>query len=205
MTVKKLLFHMTHVDNLASILRNGQLKSYSQLFHDNTSYRDIAAQDVQSRRAGTRVPIQPGGFLHDYVPFYFAGRSPMLYVVKNSGTPQKDLIYLMTNTEKIASSKLPFVYTDGHAIMFLSSFYNSLDDLDCIDWDVMDSEYWNDTVDFPDRKRKRQAEFLIHQALPLQYITGIATYNTATKLNVEELVQDYGHSLNVHEVLKFYY
>lgn len=205
MTVKKLLFHMTHVDNLASILNTGQLKSYSQLFRDSTSYRDIAAQDVQSRRAETRVPLQPGGFLHDYVPFYFAGRSPMLYVVKNSGTPQKDLIYLMTNTDKIASSKLPFVYTDGHAIMFLSSFYNSLDDLDCIDWDVMDSEYWNDTVDFPDRKRKRQAEFLIHQALPLQYITGIATYNTGTKLKVEELVQDYGHSLNVHEVPKFYY
>lgn len=205
MTVKKLLFHMTHVDNLASILSNGQLKSYSQLFRDSTSYRDIAAQDVQNRRAETSVPIQPGGFLHDYVPFYFAGRSPMLYVVKNNGTPQKDLIYLMTNTEKIASFKLPFVYTDGHAIMFLSSFYNSLDDLDCIDWDVMHSEFWNDTVDYPDRKRKRQAEFLIHQALPLQYLTGIATYTTATKLKVEELVQDSGHSLNVHEVPKFYY
>lgn len=205
MTVKKLLFHMTHINNLASILSNGQLKSYSQLLRDTTSYQDIADQDVQGRRAETIVPIQPGGVLHDYVPFYFAGRSPMLYVVKNNGTPQKDLIYLMTNTEKIASSKLPFVYTDGHAIMFLSSFYNSLDDLDCIDWSIMDSEYWNDTVEYPDRKRKRQAEFLIHQALPLQHITGIATYTIESKLRVEELVQNSNHSLNVHVVPKFYY
>lgn len=203
--MKKLLFHMTHIENLTAILNAGELKSYRQLIKDSTEYKDIAAQNVQSRRAETKVPLYPGGLLHDYVPFYFAGRSPMLYVVKNNGIPQSDLIYLMTNTERIVDSTLPFVFTDGHAIMVLSSFYSSLDDLNRIDWNVMSSDYWNDTLEDPDRKRKRQAEFLIYKSISLEWITGIATYTNTTKAQVEDLIRKSGHSLPVYVVPRFYY
>lgn len=39
----------------------------------------IAHNTIQDRRAQTYVPCLPGGNPHDYVPFYFAPCSPMLY------------------------------------------------------------------------------------------------------------------------------
>lgn len=37
-----------------------------------------------------------------------------------------------------------------------------LSDLDKIDWDVMGSDYWNDTNEDMNRKARRQAEFLVY-------------------------------------------
>ena len=50
--------------------------------------------------------------------------------------------------------------------MRFTDFFDDLKDLDKIDWDLMQSRYWNDTNDDPDRKRRRQAEFLVHEFFP---------------------------------------
>ena len=68
----------------------------------------------------------------------------------------------MTNCHQsfsIAAAKAGFVFTDGHAIMQLSKFYDDLGYLTEIDWDIMEEKYWRDTIEDPDRKRRRQAEF----------------------------------------------
>jgi hypothetical protein len=49
------------------------------------------------------------GCLHDYVPFYFAPRSPMLYAllqgrVGGFNGSQEDIVYLVTRTDKIIDS-----------------------------------------------------------------------------------------------------
>ena len=65
------IYHITCVDNLASVLTAGGLyaKSYHQ--QSNISYIDIAYQNIQDRRATTLVPLGVCGNLHDYVPLYF--------------------------------------------------------------------------------------------------------------------------------------
>jgi hypothetical protein len=64
-------------------------------------------------------------------------------------------------------------------------FYDDLDNLDEIDWDVMGVKYWRDTNDDPDRKRRRQAEFLVYMKFPWDMIEMIAVINKATRLQVE--------------------
>ena len=76
-----LLYHITHLDNLPGILRTGCLHCHRQLHQAGQHPVNIAYQGIQDRRASTRVPCGPGGVLHDYVPFYFAPRSPMLYAI----------------------------------------------------------------------------------------------------------------------------
>ena len=66
------------------------------------AYKDIAHQNIQTRRSTTEVPVPPCRMLHDYVPCYFAPRSPMLYAIKNGkveGYPgtQSDIIYSYLN------------------------------------------------------------------------------------------------------------
>ena len=87
---------------------------------------DVANQDIQGRRSNTKIPLGPLGNLHDYVPFYFAARSPMLYsVCRQGGIEQEKMVYFMSNTETIRKLGLPFVFTDAHAIMWLTNFYDS--------------------------------------------------------------------------------
>ncbi|QDI90444.1 DUF4433 domain-containing protein [Salicibibacter halophilus] len=163
-----LLYHITDYRNLPSILDNGGLAAHSRVSGNKISYTDIAHHSIQSRRSKISVSAAPRGMLHDYVPFYFSPRSPMLYAIhrKNvegfSGT-QDDIIYLVTSTDVIKDGGKDFVFTDGHAIMLWTEFYNELSHLDKIDWEVMDSIYWNDTDQDPDRTRRRQAEFLVHK------------------------------------------
>lgn len=81
MSVGKLLFHITDYENLESILNHGGLVANSIVKEKGVSYKNIAHASIQDRRLTTSVPLPPKGNLHDYVPFYFAPKSPMLYAI----------------------------------------------------------------------------------------------------------------------------
>ena len=188
-----LIYHITHKDNLEGIISRGGLVAQSVMDTDPIAYCNIAHATIQDRRAQTQVSCGPGGFLHDYVPFYFAPRSPMLYAIDRGNVEdctedQSDIVYLLSSAQGVADSGLEFVFTDGHGIMELSDFYDDLEDLDKIDWDVMNARYWADTDDDPDRKRRRQAEFLVYKMLPWDRIEMIAVMNNEIKAQVEGII-----------------
>ncbi len=39
-----------------------------------------------------------------------------------------------------------FAFTDGHAVMDYSEFYDDLQFLNMIDWEIMQARYWNNTL-----------------------------------------------------------
>jgi hypothetical protein len=78
------------------------------------------------------------------------------------------------------------VFTNGHAEMAFSDFCADLQRLDeFIDWSVMRSAYWNDTIDQPDRKRRRQAEFLVQEFFPWTAIERIGVRDQPIRQRVE--------------------
>lgn len=162
------IYHFTHLDNLASILEGGALLSNN--LHPNQSI-NVSYNDIQRRRQRTGIPCGPGGNLHDYVPFYFAPRSPMLYTITQGnvegfqGDPG-ELVYLVARLEAVQAAGLPFVFSDGHPIVFPSGFYADPAELGRVDWPLMQSQFWNNTQDDRDRMRRRQAELLVHGRFP---------------------------------------
>jgi hypothetical protein len=152
-----------------------------------------------------------GGSLADYVPFYFAPRSPMLLAIESGVVDgyaggQKPVLHLVTSAEAAETSGIPFTFTDGHAEMRVSDFYDDLSLLpSVIDWGVMASKYWNDTPEYPDRKRKRQAEFLIHDFAPWNLITGIGVLDEAMKSSVEQALATVSHKPQVVVRRGWYY
>lgn len=162
------IFHITHVDNLAAILAEGGLWCDREAAERGVAEVGIAHQHIKERRARRHVPISPGGTLDDYVPFYFAPRSPMLYsihggYVEGYSNGQRSVVHLVSSAEAVSASGAPFVFADGHAELDLSDFFDDLDDLNKIDWKIMKAAYWADTNEDGDRKRRRQAEFLVHR------------------------------------------
>lgn len=118
---------------------------------------------------------------------------------------EEEIVYIMTRTDRIQDAGLPFVLTDGHAIMSITEFYNDLSKLTKVDWDIMREWYWNDTEEDPDRKRRRQAEFLVHNFVGIQHFIGFAVRNEKVKQIVQEILVEYEIDLPVAIRKHFYF
>ena len=205
------IYHITHINNLPSILKSGGLIANGRLRREGINYLDIAHGGIQDRRARIRVPCGADGVLHNYVPFYFAPRSPMLYAihkgyVEGYAQGQNPVIHLVFEAEAIEASNLAFAFTDGHAVMAYADFYDDLDTLEfVIDWKLMHSKYWFDTEDDPNRKCRRQAEFLMHQFCPWTLITKIGVINVTIQSQVLQMLQNFNHQPTVTVYPNWYY
>lgn len=205
------ILHLTHGANLSSIVAAGGLWSTNHRPDAVSLERNIAYAHIQSRRARTQVPYGPGGVLHDYVPFYFGERSPMLYAnhtgrVASNPDGQRPLVYLVSTVEAVADAGLSFVFTDGHAEMRpLTSYFESLDDLGRVDWTAAHARMWNDTSDDPDRCRRKQAEFLVHRFFPWRLVGEVVVVDQSAKTAAERRLADSPHSVAVRIESGWYY
>lgn len=210
MAASTYLYHITHLHNLAMIIARGGLCCQATTDSEQLTRVSIGYQDLKDRRARRQVPVAPGGVLTDYVPWYFAPRSPMLFVINkgrvagyNEG--QNPVIYLVTSTERVRDAGLPFVFTDGHAYMQFSEFYTDLGQLNNVDFPLMGEKYWNDTPTDNDRERRRSAEFLIHHQAPWSLIGAIGVINQEVADQVTALLPSGSIELRVIVRREWYY
>lgn len=134
----------------------------------------------------------PGGKVCDYVPFYFAPCSPMLFSIKCGNVQGVDpnqarLVYLVSSTETMYDAGLECVFTDGNAAVHITAFDDDPAKMAThVDWPIMREKYWANTPEDGDRRRRRMAEFLVHKQVPLRLLSGIGVYNAESKQAVEE-------------------
>ncbi|MEV0595128.1 type II toxin-antitoxin system toxin DNA ADP-ribosyl transferase DarT [Nonomuraea cavernae] len=155
-------------------------------------------------------PAAPGGTLADYAPFYFAPRSPMLYAVHRSNVDgvvarQDEIVHVVSTCETVVTAGLDFAFTDGHAIMEFSEFFDDLRYLDRVDWEIMQARYWNDLDGTGERPRRRQAEFLVHGRLPWHLIVRIGVMSEAVRDQVKAIVVGIEHMPEIIVRRDWYY
>ncbi len=188
------IYHITHTRNLASSISQGGLCCDMLTADRALTPVGIAHSHIKARRARRQVLAGTGGTLADYVPFYFARRSPMLYAIDHGFVAgytegQRPIVHLVTSAERIAQQGLRFAFTDGHADMALSRFFDDLQALNQIDWQVMQAPFWNDTAEDGDRKRRRQAEFLVHHFFPWTLVEEIGVIGRQVAHDVQQSLQ----------------
>ena len=198
------------MDNLRSILEEGGLWSDTKRRLRGIACTNIAYQNIKDRRAVTLVPCGAGGSVADYVPFYFAPRSPMLFTIGKGNVPGYDrgedpIVHLVTSAEAVINAGLDFAFTDGHSTVRFTEFFDNLGDLSRVDWDIMEAKYWRDTSDDNDRLRRRQAEFLVHEFCPWQIIEQIGVKTDEARRRVTQIVQAAGHDSVVQLQRNWYY
>lgn len=131
------------IANLPAILARGALLSKNRGAAVGIDYQNIAHAGAQGARAVRAVPNPPGGLVHDFVPFYFAPRSPMLFAINGgrvAGCPwrQADIVHLETTVENVTALGQPFVFYDRNATLAFSTPYTDLAHLDtAVAWDLI--------------------------------------------------------------------
>ena len=203
------LYRITHIDNLDFILKLGKLTCPNHPDCD-PNYIGIGDSTLIGSRSLKQIDIEPKGNFTDYVAFYFGVRSPMLYSIQkgfNRVTKRnpETIIYLVTTFDNIQQSDSQYVFTDGYGYHSMSQFFNNKEDLEEVDWNAVNLIRWNDTEDDPDRKRRKQAEFLVYSELPLSVITAVVVYNEITKNEILGKFKKHGFSCDVIVKNKWYY
>lgn len=188
---KLYLYRMTHIENIPHILQYGITHKNSNNYNNN--YVPIGDNSIISTR--NHFKLNSGKTIGDYIPFYFATRTPMLYVIQkgfNGVLPTKpeEIIYCVTSIQQILNSDLNFIFTDGHANNHLTSEFskNQISNAENIlDFNAISSRDWIDENDL-DKKRKKEAEFLLENDLPLDSILGYICFNK----NAQEKLISFG-------------
>lgn len=207
---KSRIFHITHRENLQLIIRNGGLLAKNRMDQTKQRYKNIANLEIQDRRARVRPECGEGESLHDYVPFYFAPRSPMLYSIYRGNVQgysegQQPVIYLGARAKVIENARLPYIFTDRHAVKETAIFRNSLVDLGVIDWKLMNRRQWNNTIEDPGRMARRMAEFLVWNFVPWKLVEFICVFNKTQMRFVEDVLASIEHHPEILIKREWYY
>lgn len=177
---KIFLFRMTHIENIPHILKFGITHKTSPK-HDS-NYKPIGDSSIINTRDS--FLLNNGNNIGEYIPFYFWGKMPMLYVIQNGfnfvkAINPENIVYVISSVHEIIEANLDFVFTDGHAIDSFSRQYSKADIgniSNILDFNAIRTKYWKDENDL-DLKRRKEAEFLVLGDINVKSVLGYFVYN----------------------------
>lgn len=194
------IFHITHVDNLASIIGDSALCSDGERIRLNKQNTNIGMTDNKKRRLRIPVPPHVGTMLGQYVPFNFCARSVMLFVIHKGNHValsyrggQDPIVHLEADLDAAItmarSSGRRWAFSDINASDALATFFYEQDKLDQLDWAAINAHNFQDG-----RVRScKQAEFLVFEAFPWSLVHTVGVHTAATKAKVEGVLQGVRH------------
>ena len=197
---KALIFRITHINNVPWLLRNGLHCKNSQTL--DPDFISIGNQEIIDRRRSRTVPIAPGGTLADYIPFYFTPKSMMMYNIKTgygglAPRMNSEIVILVSSLHGLAKKGVPAIYTDRHALLKTANFFSSLDDVDNVDWGLLQRcDFRRDNND-PGKTDRYQAEALVLHRMPVESLVGIACHGQAEQNLIERNSKEAGVGLKV--------
>jgi len=203
---KALIWRIVHRDNLPWILDNGLHCSNSEV--QSPDWVGIGNPELIDKRSRCTVPLPPHGVLNDYVPFYFTPFSPMLHNIRTgwggiARRANQDIVILVSSLPRIQKSGRTFLFTDSHACSKLANFYFNLQDLDKIDWPLLQRRDFQRDREDPAKFERYQAEALIHRYLPADELLGIVCYTDEVQQDIAQQLN--GLELRAHVRPKWYF
>jgi hypothetical protein len=202
------IFRITHVDNVPWILRHGLHCKSSEVADPN--FVPIGMPELIEKRTTRDVPIEPGGTLGDYVPFYFTPASVMLLNIKTGFNgvikrPNAEIAIMVSSLHKLSEVGVPFVFTNGHAYMQESDYFDKLADVHKIDWDLLRRRDFKRDPEDPGKLGRYQAEALAHRHVPVSALLGIVCYDQAAKAKLDGDVRRCGLGMEIRAIQGWYF
>ena len=206
------VYHITHIDNLIPIFRDGFLRSDAWLRAlDKASGVSIAYDHIKERRLANLIPGYQDLHVGECVPFYFCPRSVMLYRIhkgKGDGLAynggQEPVVHLRFGLSELKrwadENALRIAFTRTNAGSSFFEAWNDLADLKELDWTAIQADQWQGCRD------GKQAEFLVESRVAVQMVSSIGVMNPEMQLKVNAALRSIGvEGVNVNVRRNWYY
>lgn len=206
------IYHIVHVDRLASIVADGALWSHAEAIARQLPGTTIGMDHIKRNRLNFSVKCWPGDTVGSYVPFYFCSRSVMLYVIHCANNPgltyrggQEPIVHLEADLAEIVAAAdardRRWAVSLSNAGTAYAEFRTGVNAFDDIHWDAVQSrQFWD-----PDIKERKQAEFLIQRAFPWTRISKIGVLNQRIAQQVADILHNADHRPAVEIRPDWYY
>lgn len=209
---RPLIYHITHVDNLRSILRDGGLLSDRLMIDRGGPSATIGMGSIKQRRLSLPVQCHPGDHVGDYVPFYFCPRSVMLYVIHMANHPeltykggQSPIVHLVADLYDVIDwadrNQRRWAFSLGNAGAIYTEFRKRPEDLTQLDWERIPLTSFRE----PEVKEAKQCEFLVQDTFPWELISRIGVRDMQIQERVEAAIESQTHRPTVRVERGWYY
>lgn len=210
------IYHILHVDRLASVLADGGLWSDAMVQRHASPGTTIGMSSIKERRLRSVLTSHPTLHVGDCVPFYFCPRSIMLYLIYQGNHPeltyrggQGPILHLECDLHaSIAwaeANKRRWAFTLSNAGSFYFEDRASIDQLGEISWDAVGATQWAGNGVDRAVKEGKQAEFLLEECFPWELVEKIGVQSQSMYQQVAGLMIDQPHQPKLEIRREWYY
>lgn len=206
------IFHITHVDNLPSIVAADTLRSDASMMTRGGPQAAIGMSTIKNRRLSLPVTCHANDHVGDYVPFYFCPRSIMLFVIHCANHQdltyrggQAPIVHLQADLHRVIAwaeqRARRWAFSLENASARYARFRATTAELDQIDWSAVAS------TDFSVRavKEAKQAEFLVHGSFPWTLVEEVGVFSSSVRAKTEEAIAGSVHQPLITVRPRWYY
>ncbi|MCY3606229.1 MAG: DUF4433 domain-containing protein [Gammaproteobacteria bacterium] len=204
------IYHIVHVDRLASILSDASLWCDADVQRQTRPGTTIGIEEIKQRRLINPVKCHGDLRVGDCVPFNFCSRSVMLYVIYMGNHPeltyrggQKPIVHLEAELHEAVTwahqNERRWAFTLSNAGSGYFEDRCDLAQLQEIDWEVIEARDWRGHAD------SKQAEFLLERSFPWHLIRRIGVFSQQVQGQVLNIMQSADHRPPVAIKPEWYY
>lgn len=186
------LYHITHVDNLPSVLADGGLRCDATMMARACGpAMSIGMGGIKTRRLTLPVKCHPGDLVGGYVPFYFCPRSIMLFLIHMANHPnlayrggQAPILHLELDMNALIAwadaQPARWAFSLSNAGAPYAEFRSDRSQLTEVDWpSVQATDFRSAQV-----KEGKQAEFLVQEFVPWALVSKVGVVTDTVQRQV---------------------
>lgn len=209
------IYHIVHVDRLASIAADGYLFSDRVISEREGAGTTIGMGRIKRRRLSLPIACQPGLHVGECVPFYWCPRSVMLFLIHRDNNP--DLTYhggqqlilhledLLRTVEWAEQHAKRWAFTLSNAGSYYFENRCELRQLTEVNWDAVSARKWSGRGVPVAVKEGKQAEFLIEDCFPCELVERIGVHSTAVANRADQALTATAHRPLIEVRTDWYY
>jgi len=207
------IYHITHIENIANIVRAGSLWSDAERIRRGLLCEIVGMSEIKRRRLEEiRVDCHLGTMVGNYVPWYYCPRSVMLYILYRGNSPgldyhggQRPIVHLQADLNAVLdwaeTHNVRWAFSRGNAGAYYATFSKTRHELGTLNWISIAQTDWRN----PDVKEAKQAELLIDTSFPWNLVEAIGVLDGQMAQQVEASIADADHEPRITVEPSWYY
>lgn len=184
------IYHIAHVDRLASIVADGSIWSDAMILQRQSPGTTIGMNSIKARRLNElSLSCHPDLRVGQCAPFYFCSRSVMLYLIYRRNEEltyqggQEPIIHLEADLfraiEWAQQNNRRWAFTLSNAGARYFEDRSDIAQLAEINWGAVHARQWSGNGIAGSVKEGKQAEFLMEQSFPWDLVERIGVFSAA--------------------------